>query len=177
MKKYVSAGPEVEIAGYGIQAYELAYSKQDFAHILEAYGLTEIDADGWYPQQLTLDIQKAIKESENGGEQLIDVGIAVIEASPFPPFESLDDAFAGFSMHYGMNFRNHPPSEGIFAHKLSENHFQIVNATPHSDEMVYGYVYALVKRFVPMARQPRVTFDPSTPVDSDKDMIINVELR
>lgn len=177
MKKYVSATPDVEIGGYGIKAYELAYSKQDFEHILQFYGLTEVDPESWYPQQLTLDIQKAIKESENGGEQLIDVGIAVIETALFPPLDSLDDVFAGFSMQYNMNFRNHPPEEGIFVNKISDNHYQIINGTPHSDEMVFGYVYALVKRFAPKSRQPRVSFDPSTPIDGDEDTIINVELR
>jgi hypothetical protein len=177
MKKYVNASPAVEIVGYGIKAYELAYSKQDFDHILQAYGLTEVDPEQWYPQQLTLDIQKAIKNSENGSEQLIDVGIAVIETALFPPLETLDDVFNGFSMQYGMNFRNHPPEEGIFVRKISDQHYQIINATPHSDEMIFGYVYALVKRFTPKSRHPRVSFDSSTPIDGDGDTIINVELR
>ncbi|MFW5691116.1 MAG: hypothetical protein ACOCXZ_01335 [Chloroflexota bacterium] len=70
--------------GSVLLAHKESVNVDDFRATLHDYGLSEIDPDSWYPQQLTLDIQKAIKQSKNGSNNRISIGMKIVETAKFP---------------------------------------------------------------------------------------------
>jgi len=173
MKKYVSSTPAAQVIGRALQAYDQAIERDAFEHVLLEYGLAVIDPSVWYPQQLTLDVQRAIKTSAGGMMALVSVGMKIIDSAIFPPIASLAEAVDVFAASYPMNFRDQADQDTIRATRLSERHIQVVNASPHSDDMIYGYVYALIRRFGGHLH-PTVIFEDYTQCDSDADTLFNV---
>lgn len=145
-----------------------------FKPILESYGLKTIDPEVWYPQQLTLDIQRAIKQSSGGSQNLVAIGMKIIETAQFPPMESLQQAVNAFAASYPMNFRNQADKDLIHAEIIEDGLIHVTNSSPHSDDMIFGYVYALVKRFAPKGSHPKVTFQDTSKIDSPDDSVIIV---
>ncbi len=174
MKKYQASTPEALVIGAALQAYENAILYEDFRPILEEYGLTEIDPETWYPQQLTLDIQRKIKSMPNGQQMLVSIGMKIIDSAVFPPMDSLEQAVEAFAASYPMNFKHQAEEDVIRAQFVEEGRIEVYNCSPHSDEMVYGYVYALARRFAPDDKVPVVKFEDVRKIDSDDDMRIIV---
>ena len=174
MKKYTASTPQAEVIGSALLAYEEAIHYKEFQTILKGFGLVKIDAATWYPQQLTLDIQKAIKERQGNSRSLVSIGMKIIDTANFPPMKSLEEALDAFASSYPLNFRHQSSHDLIIARRLTPRHIQVVNQSPHSDEMIYGYIYAMVKRFAPLGRHPVVQFEDLNKVDSDEDTIFNV---
>lgn len=172
MKKYQASTPEAEVIGAALLAYNEALTYGEFKHILEEHDLSNIDPEAWYPQQLTLDIQKAISKTPGGIQMLVSIGMKIIETAQFPPMESLEDAIGAFAASYPMNFRNQADDDVIIGKKVEDGKIKVVNKSPHSDDMIYGYVYALVHRFKPEGTHPTVKFDDITKRDDDQDTII-----
>ncbi|MDX2161151.1 MAG: hypothetical protein SF162_07500 [bacterium] len=176
MKKYVASMPNAEIIGTALKPYDTALQRYQFEAVLETYGLTQIDPDVWYPQQLTLDIQKAIKALPDGSTALISVGMKIIEHAIFPPMESVSQAVQAFAASYPMNFRNHAPTDVVKAELVTDHHIRVINCSPHSDEMIYGYVYGMARRFCPPNFSFKVRFHDMAAVDQDGDTVIDLLL-
>lgn len=174
MKKYIASTPQAEVIGSALLAYEEAVHYREFQAILKRFDLVKIDAETWYPQQLTLDIQKTIKEQPGGSRSLISIGMKIIETAKFPPMKSLEEALDAFASSYPLNFRYQSPQDVISAHRLSDRHIRVINSSPHSDEMIYGYIYAMIKRFAPLGRRPVVQFVDLNKIDSDDDTLYDV---
>jgi len=174
MEKYKASTEDAKVIGAALKPYEMSSMRHRFESILKKYGLTEIDEEKWYPQQLTLDVQKDIKGSADGGNMLISIGVKIIEAAKFPPMETLEQALGAFASSYPMNFRDQAEEDIIVAEQIDDQHIRVINRSPHSDEMIYGYVYAMVKRFAPEGTFPAVEFEDYSKIDSDGDTAINV---
>lgn len=174
MKKYVASSPKAEVLGTALLAYELSQERAVFESILHDHGLHEIDPEAWYPQQWTLDIQRTIKETTGGMQALVSIGMKIIESAQFPPMNSLEEAIDAFAASYPMNFRNVSADDHIRAEMLGPGHVRVINASPHSDHMIYGYIYALLTRFAPAGSAPTVEFADLDKVDSDEDTVFNI---
>ncbi len=174
MEKYVASTQEAEVIGVALMAYHDAMHYNDFKAILATYDLTEIDPEEWYPQQLTLDIQRAIKQTPGGGQALVSIGMKIIDKANFPPINSLVEAMEAFSESYPMNFRHQSEKDLIRAEFVKDKHMRVINGSPHSDEMIYGYIYALVHRFAPKGIRPTVSFENPSLIDSPADTVFNV---
>ncbi|MEP7286552.1 MAG: hypothetical protein ABI947_12375 [Chloroflexota bacterium] len=82
----VASSPEAEVMGTGLLGLIKNLRADDVLPYLQRYGLDSIDADHWYPHQLSLDFQRAIEESHiNSTDNLVAIGMAVMEKAPFPP--------------------------------------------------------------------------------------------
>lgn len=174
MKKYKASTPDAEVIGAALMAYNDAVERDQFIDVLKTYGLTEIDPTKWYPQQLTLDVQKAIKDMPGGSTALVSIGMKIIDNAIFPPMESLEQALGAFASSYPLNFHKQAPDDMISATLLDEKHIQVKNSSPHSDEMIYGYVYSMVRRFAPKGSAPVVKFTDLDAVDGDGETVIDV---
>lgn len=174
MKKYVASSPSAEIVGSGLQPFLTSGERDTFQHILDKHHITAFDPNAWYPVQVSLDLQKEIKDQPGSSTALVSIGMRVVQDAPFPPMKSLEEAVSIFSQAYSMNLRGHVAQEGLHAEQIKPGHLAITNASPHSDEMVYGYIYALVNRFKPAGSHPVVQFADVSAIDGDGDMVINV---
>src|SRR5258708_25855368 len=63
-QKYVASSGEAEILGVSLIAMLENLRAADIRPILESYGLDEVEPKKWYPQQLILDVHRAIAESK-----------------------------------------------------------------------------------------------------------------
>lgn len=174
MKKYIASTPSAEIIGSGLLPFLTSGERDMFQHVLDKHRVTAFDPTAWYPAQVSLDLQNAIRQQPGSSSALVSIGMRVVEDAPFPPMNSLEEAVTVFSQAYSMNLRGHVPDEGIHAKQVKPGHLAITNATPHSDELVYGYIYALVNRFKPAGSHPVVQFADLNAIDGDGNMVINV---
>lgn len=174
MKKYKASTPDALVIGQALLPYNDSVERDSFAHILETYDLENIDPEAWYPQQLTLDIQRSIKNQPGGSNMLVSIGMKIIDNAQFPPMESLQDAVEAFAASYPMNFKNQADDDVIQAEFVGDNHIQVINGSPHSDEMIYGYIYSLIRRFAPQGTRPKVAFEDIHSIDSDADTVFNI---
>lgn len=174
MKKYQASTPNAEIIGAALKPYYSAITHNDFKHILEQYDLNEIDPEQWYPQQLTLDVQKRIFQGEGGSQNLVAIGMKIIDDAIFPPMNSLEEAVNAFASSYPMNFRNQSADDLIHAEFVDDQTIRVVNGSPHSDDMIYGYIYGLVRRFREENKSFSVEYEDISKRDSDEDTVFIV---
>lgn len=140
---------------------------------LNKYGydsLDEIDPNQWYPQQLSVDFFKSLAEGKNLMFDLIALGINVIDTTPFPPeVDSIHKAVYGISAVYQQVLRNCFPDEGYHIEEISERHLRVTDNTPWPHDLIYGYFYAIARRFKPNGSDSKVTRTYLNPNDPDSD--------
>lgn len=175
MEKYKASTPDAKVIGAALKAYETSLTYEDFKHILKEYDLTEINPEKWYPQQLTLDVQKRINDSDGGSQNLVSIGMQIIDNANFPTMESLEQAVEAFAASYPMNFQEQAEDDLIHAHIIDDSTIEVVNGSPHSDDMIYGYIYALIRRFKPSDAQFTVKYADVSKRDSDEDTVFVVK--
>ncbi|MEM6281147.1 MAG: hypothetical protein AAF787_03060 [Chloroflexota bacterium] len=176
MEKYKASTQQAEVLGAGLLAYENAIERDEFMDILSQYGLTAVDPEAWYPQQLTLDVQNAIKATNGGSQSLVSIGMAIIEGAKFPPIASLAEAVDSLAVAYQMNHRNLAETDRVIVNHVSDEHIEVINATPNSDDVLYGYIYAIIRRFKPEGKRLIVEYADIDRRDSDDDTLFVIEL-
>ena len=144
MAPYVAFEPGVEINGQTILA--TIDGLGDVARAaFQQRGVAAIDPDGWYPQQMWLDVLQELDQS--GAENLVSVGMKIPEHAIFPPeINSLHSALASIDVAYHMNHRG-----GEIGHyhyeKVGDNHARLVCDNPFPSDFDYGIIYAMTRRY------------------------------
>ncbi|MGB1288199.1 MAG: hypothetical protein ACPG7F_16800, partial [Aggregatilineales bacterium] len=121
------------------------------------------------------DIQHSISKSPNGSQKLVSIGMKIIDNAKFPPMSSLEEAIHAFIQSIPFNFRNQGEDDRFYARIIDKHHIEMINASPHSDDMIYGYIYSLVRRFAPEGSRPIVQYADINKRDSDEDTIFIIE--
>lgn len=116
---------------------------------LEYHGISVLDDDKWYPQQLSLDIFKSISEQKaDAGNHLMALGLAYVETATFPlQISSTLSALLALPATYHLNIRNIPQAEGYETRQLTNIHIQIKDLNPFPHYTVYGFILGIAKRF------------------------------
>lgn len=135
-----------EVSGIILMAY-LNNLEHDLTQpILTQYGFSieNMDAGKWYPNQMFLDIERAIHESPSGTNALVAIGKSAVE-NYIPPdgVETLEDAIMALPRVYTTNQRNLPDGYGWIVEKKADKHFLFTNNTGTTNYGAYGYVWAL----------------------------------
>lgn len=119
------------------------------APLLKQAGLASIDPQQWYSQQRLLDILLAVAEADGKlGEDLVSVGMSLIDAVPLPAdVNTLEDAIGELPMLYHSLHRDVPLEEGFRWQHSDPHTLRLYVNTPYPDSFVYGYLYALARRF------------------------------
>jgi hypothetical protein len=171
-KKYQAtqfkAPEEAEVSGMILMAYLDNLQKDLTEPILKQYGFDadNIDVDQWYPNQMFLDIEKSIYETEAGENALVAIGKSAVE-NYIPPegIETLEDALMALPDVYTTNQRNLPKGYGWIVEKLGEKHYRFVNNTGTANHGAYGYVWALCNKM--QARNQIVYVTPIAGFEDD----------
>jgi hypothetical protein len=170
MKKY-NAAPGCETIGQGILIFFENMEKDAIRPFLEAamrkHGIQEIKVDAWYPVQFTLDLLRALEESESGMFNQVAVGMAIMGSFPYSPeVKTIPDAVNGVSVLYTQAIRNYDPSEGYDIRQIDANHLRVTDNTPWPHDLLYGYFYSIAQRFCPKGMQfklQRTYLNPQEP--------------
>ncbi len=167
--------PEAEILGQAILAVTQSINYEMYRHLFEAglkaYGFdTTIDPEKWYPLQMLLNIYKSFYDEPNASSNLVAVGMKVIEASPFPPeVDSVQKAVETLNYIYTVYVRNYEPGTEYEIKVISPDEIQIVDHTHFPHDLIYGYMFAIAKRFAPKGKHIIVTREYLNPENPDAD--------
>ncbi len=149
----LAASPGAEITGQFFLALANSIRFHDLEPVLVKFGMTpdKIDPARWYPQQLALDILKSICENCNmPSEKLVSIGMKIMDSVKFPSdITSVEDAVRRLSQIYEMNNRNVPAEQSWNLDFVRPGHLHAMPDVPFPDDLLYGYLWSILRRFRP----------------------------
>jgi hypothetical protein len=160
--------PNVELLGLYIDAFVSNLQGTETKPIMEKYGLANLDPYGWYPCHKWMDALNELAQLPNVTENLVAVGMEIGKALPPPPGvenPTLEQMLMGLDAAYQGVHR--PGDVGhVTCHKLNDKHYRIVWTDLYPDDLNYGIVYAITRRFLPPRTAFKVYYDEKiTPRD------------
>lgn len=173
--------PDTEVVGQMVIDFEQAINSKNFLPILKEYGLDNVNADDWYSGQAWLDVLSAVANSKENFLSLVSIGMKQIDNVEFPPeFDDMivEDVFRELNPVYQSYYRGTDVGE-IKIEKVNDNHLKVILRVFEPDNIWYGNVYQLVKRFNKTGKSFTVSFDDQlTRRDKGGDQtIIHVKFR
>jgi len=174
MKRLVAPTLNAEVFGGAFLSLINNVRAEELAPILQQHGVRseDIHLDGWYSYQLLMDIYRSIEEDqENVSENFVSIGMKIMEQAPFPPeLKTLEEALASLEPTYNMGHRNHT-ERGWVTEFVGERHAVITAENPYPDDLCYGLLWALVRRFAPKGStfevSARLLTNPDAPIVFD----------
>lgn len=164
----IASSPNVQIVGSVLQALVQNAKVEELRPLLRKYGLETIELDKWYPQQLVLDFHMAVANSEvNAGENLVAIGMKAVDTMPFPETaKTIEDGVNVVDAMTRQIYRNLPDGEGLSIAARRPGYLLVIDNTPYPEDIIYGYLWALAKRFRPSGADFKVRVventDPET---------------
>jgi len=165
MPHYQLFHPDTEILGQAILDFETALGSERFRPILEKHGLTRIDAQTWYPAQKWLDALSEIAETSTAMLDFVSLGIRQLELAVMPPeFEQMPllEVLESLDAAYRLNYRG-TDIGGIRVEVVDGKHVKVIIRSFEPDNLWYGNMHGLMRRFAPPGSRWTVYFDPDVP--------------
>ncbi|MGF1506187.1 MAG: hypothetical protein GYB64_15130 [Chloroflexi bacterium] len=150
MKKYEATSPDVMVIGQAMLSV-VSGMLDEVEPILDRYGVSEIDPEVWYPQQLFLDMFKELEQATGGNVyNLVSIGMQILEKAAMPPdIHDIPSGLNALHAYYHMNVCNEDPERGWTVEERAEGVYDIVCTSPFPFDFEYGILYAMVRRFAP----------------------------
>lgn len=157
-KDGVDPYPEVLLRGETFQAIIQSMNYYEFQHIVDEWlkesGIGEIDPKAWYPRQEWLNLLKKLEKEPGSMQNQVSIGMKVIDNVVLPAgvtIETVDDAISMLIAVYENNQQNLPEGDpGYEVKKINEKFYEVWDTSPYLEYVNYGYVYGILKRFLPM---------------------------
>ena len=167
VQKFVAA-PGAEVLGTSMLALPQCLKADEIMPLFAHHGISAIDPDKWYPQQIILNVYKDIVEGRsNVSENLVAIGVKSSDTMQFPPtVNSAEAAISMLASTYPLFHRHIWPGEGTAVRLLAEGHAQAILNIPYPDDVFYGYFWALLKKYTPQQMKFKLTYGsplPDTP--------------
>lgn len=178
MAKYQTFGPDAEVYGQAMLAFVESIRFENFKPILAKHGLSEIDPQKWYPQQLWLDVFNDIESDNDSMSNMVSIGMKIAETAP-PELDSVPfvDLMKGFGENSYAAFNRGEDIGYIDTEVVGDKHLVMVDATPYPDEFVYGAYYAMARRFLPNGSDFTVAYDEDEPRRSTGGDVTKVHIQ
>lgn len=161
---YQTFGPDAFVLG---QVMLTLFEISEFPaieHFLTSRGLSKIEPEAWYPQQIWLDIFNDIVDAlPDASITLLNIGIRLmdnVEAPPMfweMPFLNVLQTFGDI---YALVNNRGKDIGSIQVEILDVNHVVMHDATPYPDEFVIGAYFATARLFLSNYEHFSVYFDP-----------------
>ena len=163
-RQYISFDPEAQIIGQNVLGFiECTNSERILPH-LERHGLSSVDPQKWYSLQDWLDVLTDLDGDGDAMFDFVSIGLKVAETAVYPP-EVEQMPFADFVMMipqvYLMQHRGDAGEER--AERLSDKHLRLIMRTPYPDDLAYGVVWGMARRFLPEGTQFLIAYDETEP--------------
>jgi hypothetical protein len=172
-KDGVDPYPEVRLYGEIFLSIIQSMNYYDFQPLVDEWlvqsGIRKIDPNAWYPRQEWLNLVKKLETQTNSIDNQVSIGIKVIENAVLPPgfqINSVQDAIMMLRAVYLANQQNLPPGEnGYEIKQIDARHFEILDTSPYPVYVNYGYVFGVLKRFMPVRFSLEFDYlNPSNPL-------------
>lgn len=149
MEKYVASSPESLISRRRVKALLMSMKGHEFADLIRQNGFDHVVEEEWYPSQQVLDLLKNFAERANGPENLISIGVKMLETSGLP--QEVNSVSTALHLLNQNTQRNSCNTVGtpfqIVQH--AENRIEVTDNTPYPHDVVYGYLYSICRRYLP----------------------------
>ena len=148
---FTASSPQAEMLGASLAALMENLQREDIMPFLEAHHLDKIEPMKWYPQQIVLDFERSIAESKiNAIDSLVAIGMKGIDSMPFDPsIKTLEQAITLGNTMMRQICRNIPEEEGATIVENRPGYMLLVQNVPFPADMIYGYLWALTRRYRP----------------------------
>ncbi|NDJ78737.1 MAG: hypothetical protein GYB65_21005 [Chloroflexi bacterium] len=163
MPKYELFHPDTEILGQVILDFQRAINSERFHDILEDHGLAGIDADTWYPAQAWVDALNAIAHQPSSMMDFVSIGIRQLELALMPPeFDDMPMAeiLRNIEEAYQLNYRG-TDIGSISVDVVAENHVRMTVRSFEPDDLWYGNIHGILRRFLEPGTSFTVAYDPT----------------
>ncbi|MFP4321828.1 MAG: hypothetical protein ACLFTK_05175 [Anaerolineales bacterium] len=165
MSNIEALGPDAEVLGGAINGFVGAVNSENIIPYLEQVGMTHIDPDAWYPKQMYIDLWNIIlQDSHSSMMDFVSIGMTIAETAW--PAELDGQPFEDILLGWGEQFDvvNRGEDRGyVRPEKLGPNAYALAIRTPDPDDLHYGIVYGVCKRFLPHGVHFKVAYDDATP--------------
>ncbi len=159
--------PGAEVLGQAASAIFNHMLGDEVMDSLRKHGVDQLKPDEWYPVDKFIEVfADWFKNPENTSNQLVSVGMAIIHNAVLPPeMESapLIDKLILLGKLHDINHRGSGDPGRYVIEQLGEKHLKYTTNTPYPDDMIYGYIYGVAKRFLPRGTHFTVSYDPDVP--------------
>lgn len=152
MAQFVAFDNKVEVNGQIILA-TIAGAGEGIHQLLASKGISRVDPQQWYPQQVWLDVLYDISTGVGGSRgpifDLVSIGMQIPLHARWPDgVDSVETALISINEAYHMNHRN--GEIGYYrAERVADKHIIVEAGNPYPSDFDYGIVYGLAKRFLP----------------------------
>ncbi len=161
---YRAADPSAQVLGAIVVGFIECSQRQEIWSILERRKLTNVDPDKWYLLQNWLDVLSEIAQDSGAMFNFVSVGTHIGDTAPLLAGNE-NISFEEMMLQFNENYqRSHRGGVGeIFTEQIAENHVKCTYTTPYPDDLDYGVLYGLARRFLPKGTDFVVQFDDSLP--------------
>jgi len=166
-----------EVSGVLMLAYLNNLESEVTLPILKQYGFADVNfkPDDWYPNQMFLDIEKAIHDQPGGTSALVAIGKSAADNYIAPDdITSLLDAILALPGVYTTNQRNLPEGYGWIIEKVTDNHYVFTNNTGTTNHGAYGYIWSLCNKMKARGQNVSVTPREGFEHDSTEPGVIDI---
>lgn len=148
---FIASSEQAEMLGASLSALMDNLQSEEIRPFLEKYSLEQIDPMKWYPQQLVLDFERAIAKSQiDAMYSLVAIGMKGIDSMPLDPnVQTLEQAVILGNTMMRRVCRNIPEDEGAIIVENRPGYLLVIQNVPFPDDMIYGYLWALARRYKP----------------------------
>jgi hypothetical protein len=166
--RYQAFDPVSEVIGQAMLGFIRCAKYGEIYPFLEKHGLTNIDPDRWYLVQTWLDVLSDLAEARpnQAMSDFVSVGMAIAEVAPMSPVydDGMPFGDAMVASSGGGYLRGHRGGDvgGHSAKKIDDNHIIVTTRTPYPDDVVYGVLYGMARRYLPDDASFTVKYDTET---------------
>ncbi|NDJ36911.1 MAG: hypothetical protein GYB64_19850 [Chloroflexi bacterium] len=145
MPQFVAIDPAVEVNGRTILA-TIAGVGPLATQLFTDRGIETIDPQGWYSQQMWLDV---LKELTDRGIAMQLAGMSIPQNADFPPdIDGIHAALASIDVAYRMNHRGGEIGSYQYE-KIGPTHARLICDNPYPSDFDYGIIYQMATVFSP----------------------------
>lgn len=159
--------PGAEVLGQAASAIFNHMLGDEVMDSLRKHGVDQLKPDEWYPVDKFIEVfADWFRNPENTSNQLVSVGMAIIDNAMLPPeMESapLVQKLMLLGALHDINHRGTGDPGRYIIEQVGEKHLKYTTNTPYPDDMIYGYIYGVAKRFLPRGTRFTVSYDPDIP--------------
>lgn len=169
--KYVLSNPDSEINGAALIALEQSSELEEFADLLDKYGLRGIEAGRYYKLATVMDYFREVMQRPNASTNFVSMGIGVYKNTSMPEsVTTIEQGLQFLSQFIIMTVTDDPIlAQGFEFETVEDRHIRFIERTPFPHDMIYGYVYGTARRLAPEGTRAIVKRTYLNEADPDAD--------
>ena len=156
-KDGVDPYPEVLLRGETFLSIMQSINFHEFESVVDEWlvesGIGTVDPKEWYPRQEWLNLLKKLEDRSGSTTNQVSIGMKVIENVVLPEEVRIDTVYDAISMLvtvYVNNQQNLPTGDmGYEVRQVDDTHYEILDTNPYLFNVNYGYIWGILKRFLP----------------------------